>query len=228
MNLLNPLGRCLTPGAILLLSVLHYSRTMAQQPDGAAIYKEQCAVCHENSAKTRAQSPAALRLMSPENILRALETGRMKDQGSLLSDAEKRAVSTYLAGSPFGQNNSQPATAVCPASKTAFAPAGTDWNGWGADLNNTRFQPGERAALSADQVPKLKLKWAFAFPNAPLSWGPATVVGRRIFVPSANRLVYSLDANTGCQYWAYEGEAPARTAIYIATIGGDQKRYAAF
>src|SRR5262245_53263937 len=132
MNLLNPLGRCLTPGAILLLSVLPYSRTMAQQPDGPAIYKEQCAVCHENSAKTRAQSPAALRLMSPENILRALESGRMKDQGSLLSDAEKRAVSTYLADRPFGQDT-QPATAVCPSAKTAFAPAGTDWNGWGAD-----------------------------------------------------------------------------------------------
>ena len=229
MNLTTWLSRCSTLGTVLVLGALPYARITAQQPNGAAIYKEQCAVCHENSAKTRAQSPAALRLMSPENILRALETGRMKDQGSLLSDAEKRAVSTYLSGRPFGQNNdTQPATAVCPSAKTAFAPAGTDWNGWGADLNNTRFQPGERAALSADQVPKLKLKWAFAFPNAPLSWGPPTVVGRRIFVPSANRLVYSLDANTGCQYWAYEGEAPARTAIYIAPIGGDQKRYAAF
>jgi polyvinyl alcohol dehydrogenase (cytochrome) len=199
----------------------------AQQPDGAAIYKEQCAVCHENSAKTRAQPPAALRLMSPENIFRALESGRMKDQGSLLSAEEKRAVALYLTGKPFGQD-AQPAAAVCPVAKTPFAPSSADWNGWGADMNNARFQPAERAALSAEQVPKLKLRWAFVFPSAPLSWGPATVVGGRIFVPSANHRVYSLDAKTGCQYWSYESEFPARTAIYIAQIGGEQKRYAAF
>src|SRR5260370_13510353 len=165
--------------------------------------------------------------MSPENIVRALESGRMKDQGSLLSAEEKRAVAQYLAGKPFGQD-AQPAAAVCPSAKTPFAPASRDWNGWGADLNNARFQPGERAALPADQVPKLKLKWAFAFPGAPLSWGQPTVVGGRIFVPSFNREVYSLDAKTGCQYWVYESESPARTAVYIAQIGGEQKRYAAF
>ena len=227
MNLRTWLGRRWTHGTIVVLSLSPYVQVRAQQPDGAAIYKEQCAVCHENSAKTRAQSPAALRLMSPENILRALESGRMKDQGSLLSGEEKRAVAQYLAGKPFGQD-AQPAAAVCPSAKTPFAPASTDWNGWGADLNNARFQPGERAALSADQVPKLKLKWAFAFPGAPLSWGQPTVVGGRIFVPSFNRQVYSLDAKTGCQYWVYESESPARTAVYIAQIGGEQKRYAAF
>lgn len=227
MNLRTWLGRRWTHCTIVVLSLSPYVQVRAQQPDGGAIYKEQCAVCHENSAKTRAQSPAALRLMSPENILRALESGRMKDQGSLLSAEEKRAVAQYLAGKPFGQD-AQPAAAVCPSAKTPFAPASTDWNGWGADLNNARFQPGERAALSADQVPKLKLKWAFAFPGAPLSWGQPTVVGGRIFVPSFNRQVYSLDAKTGCQYWVYESESPARTAVYIAQIGGEQKRYAAF
>ena len=34
----------------------------------------------------------ALKLMSPENILRSLESGRMKDQGSLMTDAQKRSV----------------------------------------------------------------------------------------------------------------------------------------
>src|SRR5215472_9274080 len=134
MNLLNWFGRS-TPVMILVLGALPYARITAQQPDGAAIYKDQCAVCHENSAKTRAQSPAALRLMSPENILRALESGRMKDQGTLLSATEKHAVAEFLAGRPFGQDkDTQPASAVCHASKVAFASAKTDWNGWGADL----------------------------------------------------------------------------------------------
>ncbi len=205
---------------------------VAQQPEGAVIYKEQCALCHDNSAKTRAQPLAALRLMSPENILRSLESGRMKDQGSLLSPTQKRLVSEYLAGRPFGQDQGKTVTpaqaGLCANTKTPFAPSATDWNGWGADLNNARFQTAERAGLTADQVPRLKLKWAFAFPNAPLSWGQPTVMGGRIFVPSANRLVYSLNAASGCQYWTFESEAPARTAIFVAQLPGEPKRYAAF
>src|SRR5215831_7072183 len=182
----------------------------AQDSEGATIYKEQCAICHENPGKTRAQPLAALRMMSPENIVLALESGRMKDQGSLLSPQQKRAVAEFLAGKPLGQEKSAPAAVVqCPASKTPFAPSAADWNGWGADLTNARFQPADRAGLTADQVPRLKLKWAFAFPNAPLSWGPATVVGGRIFVPSANRQEYSLDAATGCQYWSFQADTPA-------------------
>lgn len=200
----------------------------AQEPEGAVIYKTQCAVCHDNSAKTRAAAPAALRLMSPENILRSLESGRMKDQGTLLTAAQKRTISEFLAGKPFGQDTQPAKTSLCTNPKAPFALASSDWNGWSPDLDNARFQPAEHAGLSADQVPRLKLKWAFVFPNAPLSWGQPTVAGGRIFVPGANRLVYSLDAGTGCQYWTFESETPARTAIFVAQLPGEPKRYAAF
>jgi polyvinyl alcohol dehydrogenase (cytochrome) len=195
---------------------------------GAVIYKQQCALCHDNSARTRAPSPAAMKLMSPENIVRALETGRMKDQGMILSAAQKRIIAEFLSGKSFGQDT-QPAQAnLCANPKAAFTFSSTDWNGWGADFNNARFQPADRAALTADQVPRLKVKWAFVFPNAPLSWGQPTIAGGRIFVPSANRFVYSLNAATGCQYWTYEAEFPARTAIVVAQLPGEPKRYAAF
>jgi polyvinyl alcohol dehydrogenase (cytochrome) len=223
-------GRCLTRWLIIVLCASPWA--FAQEPGGAVIYQQSCAICHENSAKTRAQPPAALKLMSPESILRSLESGRMKDQGSLLTPEQRRIVAEYLAGKSFGQDQttaSQPAQAVlCANPKAPFAPAAADWNGWGADLTNARFQPAERAGLTSDQVPRLKLKWAFAFPNAPLSWGPPTVVGGRIFVPSFNRLLYSLDAASGCQYWTFESEAPARTAIFIAQLPGSPRRFAAF
>src|SRR5258708_20868841 len=61
-----------------------------------------------------------------------------------------------------------------------------------------------------------------------MSWGPPTVVGGRIFVPSANRLVYSLNPASGCQYWTFESEAPARTAIFVAQLPAEPKRYAPF
>jgi polyvinyl alcohol dehydrogenase (cytochrome) len=166
--------------------------------------------------------------MSPENIVRSLETGRMKDQGMILSAAQKRIIAEFLSGKPFGQDTQAAQANSCATTKAAFSFSSTDWNGWGADLANGRFQPADRAGLTADQVPRLKLKWAFAFPNAPISWGQATVAGGRIFIPSANRFVYSLDAATGCQYWAYEAEFPARTAIFVAQLPGEPKRFAAF
>jgi polyvinyl alcohol dehydrogenase (cytochrome) len=36
-----------------------------------------------------------------------------------------------------------------------------DWNGWGYDLANTRYQPDP--GLTATDVPRLLLKWAFGF-----------------------------------------------------------------
>src|SRR5262249_730892 len=98
-------------GAIIVFGVS--SRASSQEQDGAAIYKAQCAVCHDNPAQSRAQPQAALKLMSPENILRSLESGRMKDQGSLLSPAQRRTISEYLAGKPLGQEGSaKPAPAA--------------------------------------------------------------------------------------------------------------------
>src|SRR5262249_39438594 len=102
MIAISVLGRCLTRWMIVVLCAASWA--MAQEPEGAVIYKQQCALCHENPAKTRAQPLAALRLMSPENIVRSLESGRMKDQGTLLTAEQKRAVAEFLTGRPFGHD----------------------------------------------------------------------------------------------------------------------------
>jgi polyvinyl alcohol dehydrogenase (cytochrome) len=226
MNQVSPLRRWLIP--LIMVFVFASPWLRGQEPEGAVIYKQQCAICHDKSLQTRAPAPAALKLMSPENILRSLETGKMKDQGTLLTAAQKRTIAEFLAGKPFGQATQAAPAGLCAKPTAPFSLSSTDWNGWGPDLNNARFQSAQRAGLTADQVPRLKLKWAFAFPNAPLSWGQPTVAGGRIFVPSFNRQVYSLDANSGCQYWSFEAEFAARTAISIAQLPGDPKRYAAF
>jgi polyvinyl alcohol dehydrogenase (cytochrome) len=78
-----------------------------------------------------------------------------------------------------------------------------------------RFQPAGMARLSAADVPRLKLKWAFAFQGATRAFAQPTVVGGRVFVGSASSAVYSLNAGSGCQYWAFKPDAPVRTAITI-------------
>ncbi|MBV1869985.1 MAG: hypothetical protein KUG76_03675, partial [Gammaproteobacteria bacterium] len=35
---------------------------------------------------------------------------------------------------------------------------------WGANLNNNRFQSSDHAGISAADVPRLKLKWAYYLP----------------------------------------------------------------
>ncbi len=79
------------------------------------------------------------------------------------------------------------------------------WNGWGNGIANTRFQSAKAAGLTAAQVPNLKLKWAFGFPGADEVYGQPTVAGGRVFLGVDTGAVYSLDAETGCVYWSYQG-----------------------
>jgi polyvinyl alcohol dehydrogenase (cytochrome) len=195
---------------------------------GQTVYKQRCAQCHQVPADSRIPAAYLLKSMSPENILRTLETGLMRDVGSRLTADERRAVAEELAGRSLGQKPTRPDVGRCADAKATFAVAGAGWDGWSADLANTRFQPAAAAGLAAADVPRLKLKWAFAFPDTFIANGQPSIVGGRIFVASANRNVYSLDARSGCQYWSFEAQAPVRTAISVATPSGSRRSIAFF
>ena len=94
--------------------------------------------------------------------------------------------------------------------------AGSSWNGWGAGVANARYQPADRGGLTAADVPRLKLKWAFGFPGVLAARAQPAVAGGRLFVASENGAVYALDAKTGCTYWTFRAQAGVRTA---ATVG---------
>jgi polyvinyl alcohol dehydrogenase (cytochrome) len=104
--------------------------------------------------------------------------------------------------------------------------AGPEWNGWGVDTSNTRFQTEKNAGLSAAQVPKLKLKWAFGFPGVKSVFGQPSIAGGWVFLGVDTGSVYALDAATGCAHWSFEAEAGVRTAITInrsTAFFGDMK-----
>lgn len=69
--------------------------------------------------------------------------------------------------------------------------AGAAFNGWGANLENWRYQPDPE--ISAAQLERLEMKWVFGFHGAVASFGQPTIAGNRIFVGSQNAHVYSLD-----------------------------------
>jgi polyvinyl alcohol dehydrogenase (cytochrome) len=183
-------------------------------PDGAALYKERCATCHDNpQAQLRMPKREEIAARSPENVLAALTTGAMMTQAAGLTQDETRAIALYITGKNFGGIGDAMA-GQCTAPLKKFAPdAKADWNGWGVDPTNSRFQPNP--GLAAADVSKLKLKWAFGFPGENSASAQPTVVGGRVFVGSTRGTVYSLDQSTGCIIWKFDTGAGVRTAMTV-------------
>jgi polyvinyl alcohol dehydrogenase (cytochrome) len=190
----------------------------AQAPAGDATYKTQCAACHD-SASPRVPTRAALQQMPAARILRALEGGAMMNVALTMSHDERQAVANYL-GRP-GAVEGPPPAAFC-ASRTIRLPAkpAVTWNGWSPGSGNTRFQAAAPAGLSADQVPTLKLKWAFGFDGDVSAYSQPTVLGGHLFVGSAAGLVHAMRADSGCLEWTYQANGPVRAALLAVPVGG--------
>jgi len=181
-------------------------------PDGADLYAKKCAICHE-ALSPPMQNRNTLQTWAPEYIVRALSSGIMRVQGAGLSPAERIAIAEYLTGKT-PEVQTAPDAGRCPG-EPAKSFSGPQWNGWGVDLDNSRFQPADSAGLTADQVPGLKLKWAFGFPGDIGAFAQPVIAGGRVFVGSAGGKVYSLDAKTGCTYWTFDAGTGVRSAITI-------------
>lgn len=201
--------------------------------DGFAVFQTRCTSCHGNPDVRRAPTPEQLRNYSPETIYAALTSGPMKSMGDTLSELERRQVSEALAGRRFGTDQQTPTASkanACRFKEAMADPASQpQWNGWGANLSNTRYQPAAQAKLAVGQVAKLKLKWAFGLPNATSSYSQPTVVSGRVFVGSDSGYIYSLDARTGCTHWTFKSRAGVRNALVVGAISGlTGVRYAVF
>src|SRR5207247_6904803 len=97
---------------------------------------------------------------------------------------------------------------------------GPGWSSWGANLSNTRFQTARAAGLRAEDVPRLTLKWAFAFPDSAVLRSQPAVYRGRVFAGSQSGDVYALDAATGCTYWTTTVQAEVRSGITVGDVAG--------
>ena len=86
-------------------------------------------------------------------------------------------------------------------------------------MTNARFQPGDSARLSTDQVRGLKLKWAFGFDGDATAFAPPTVIDGQVFVGSAGGLVHAMRAETGCLQWVFQANGPVRSSILAVPLG---------
>ena len=190
----------------------------AQPPSGEAVYKMRCASCHDN-ADGRTPSRAVLQAMTPSRILRTLDFGAMMTIAYPLRRDEREAVARFL-GKP-GPEPQPRAEAYCADRTVSLSDISTRaWNGWSPSRENARFVPAPLADLTTDQVPKLKLKWAFGFEGDISAFAQPTVIGNQMFVGSASGVVHALRADTGCLQWTFQANGPIRSAIVATPFDG--------
>jgi len=203
--------------AVLLVAI------SARAQNGAAVYKAHCASCH-NSAATRVPPESALRSMSFPQVLAALESGVMKTVGDSLTPQERYAVTLYL-GAAAPKAVPVPQSAFCSAKEEPFrfSSPSPSWTGWSTDVTNSRFQDSAGAGLTAADVPKLKLKWAFSLGDQTDARSQPAVADGRLFFGTLGGAVYSLDASSGCIHWTSKIDGGIRSAVVVGQTGHAMK-----
>src|SRR5438874_435835 len=206
---------------ILTLLLMPSVVRAAEDPYAAQLFKQNCASCHETAAATpgaRIPPVSVLKAMTPTAILRALEGGIMKTQAAVLSTNERQAVANFLGTAATVERRRDEISNPCPAGVGWKDAPG--WSNWGAGLTNMRFQAAKEAGLRAEDLPKLTMKWAFAFPDTAVLRSQPAVYRGRVFVGSQDGSVYALDAETGCVHWSTTVQAEVRSGITVAEVEG--------
>lgn len=200
---------------VLFLAVFACIGLAQPEPSGEEVYKNRCALCHDNES-AHAPAKAALKTMTPARIINTLDFGIMMSVTSMLSRAERDAVANYL-GTPRDESKISTKAFCKDRAVTIANDPKVSWNGWSPSLSNTRFQPA--SGLTLDQVKSLKLKWAFGYEGDVNSFSPPAVLDNQLFVGSASGLIHALDAKSGCIKWQYQADGPVRTAMLVVPNG---------
>ena len=201
--------------AILLSLMVTTGPAFSQTRSGETVFQTYCAECHLKPASEEIPTVDALSGYEPNAILMALTDGVMRLQGEPLSEADRIAVTEFLTNRKVSMQPTEFTTGMCAQKASMASPSsGPNWNGWGNDPGNRRFQTGYEG-LSANDIPHLKLKWAFGIPNASQSRSQPAVAGGLLFIGSQSGYVYALNAVSGCSYWSFKAGAGVRTAISV-------------
>jgi polyvinyl alcohol dehydrogenase (cytochrome) len=185
--------------------------------DGAALYKERCASCHD-SPTGRIPSIAAIKQMTGQAVYAALANGVMKSQTAGLSTQELISLLVYIA--PNGDATAKPTFEKTCKGSAPVKSGASGWGGWSPGVTNSRYQDAKAAGLTAADVPRLKLKWAFNLGPVTMARGQPAVAGNRVFTGTLAGDVYSIDVDSGCVHWAFRATAGVRSGVVIGDADG--------
>jgi len=202
--------------------------------NGLTYFQTKCMSCHRENDSAKAQSARRIRTMTPEQIYAVVAKPSRPEHDQGLTDQEKRRMAEFMGGyvqiGSVEAGNPKNFPNACASNPAMSDPlSGPYWNGWGADMQNTRFQSAEVAGMTKADVPKLKLKWAFGFPLGISAYNTPAIASGRVFVGTDTGWVYSLDAKSGCLYWGFQTGVAVRNAVSIGPVTGQgNTKYAVF
>jgi polyvinyl alcohol dehydrogenase (cytochrome) len=205
----------------------HADSDLVPSPDanapGAALYAQKCAQCHDHPVD-RIPARAFLQIVkTPEQVVTALTSGVMQPMAAGLSADQIKSLAVFVTGKEVGATHDPDPNANRCAAKAVLKPGPKDWSSWGHDSGNTRFQPDP--GIKAADVPKLKVKWVFAYPGN-VADGQPTVAGDMLFVSNRAGRVFALDGKSGCTHWSYTAEGGVHAGIVIGPLpDGRQAAY---
>jgi len=196
----------------------------AEQPSAAELYRQHCAQCHEGGVP-KAPHSVTFQMIGPQAILKSMTDGVMQLQANPLSMDQRRELAEYLGGSSLDSAGARPVV-MCTAESTKMdlerPPKSSDW---GLTPQNTRFSPAEISGLQPADIAGLRLKWAFAYPNATRARSQPTVAGNTVFMGSQDGTIFAMDIETGCVYWTFKADAEVRSAVTLeASKSGEIER----
>ena len=186
----------------------------AEPATPAQLFEARCSHCHQGGVP-RAPHLVTFQIMGAEPIYASITEGTMREHVEGLSDAERRALADHLGGATPG------AVPVkrCGGSSSPVSPSPPSLAGWGFNLENTRFVPAAIAGLGAEDVPRLAVKWVFAYPGARRARSQPSVQGGVVYVGSQDGTVYALDLESGCAHWTFKADVEVRSAITADETG---------
>ena len=185
--------------------------------DGATLYRAHCAGCHDGAGAV-VRYGKTFKLMRPETVMAAM-AGVMAEQARPLTMDQRAALAEFVTNRKLGTASGTPAPVMCAERQKRY-----DFNrpppftGGGMNAGNTRMTPPGAARLTAADLPRLTLKWAFAFPGATRARAQPAIGGGAVYVGSEDGTVYALDEDSGCMRWNFRADAEVRTAVTIALM----------
>jgi len=137
----------------------------------------------------------------------------MRAEGEDLTAEQQVMLAEYLTDRSYSRELLGEAAYCSLRGPTPLDVSAVSWMGFGGDLAGTGFQPADRAGLDASDVPNLRLKWAFGFPDASQMRTKPTVVGDLLLVGDQYGNIYAIEHASGCVRWTFEADAGLRGAI---------------
>ena len=144
--------------AIMVLTV---HGACAADHRGAEVFAAECAACH--SGTTYGPDLDGLSNMSAEDIYQELWYGVMAQFVNGMEDADRWAVSKWIADQKPDKDTRESGVRLCEKSAPLTPDPAHDWPGLSNDNRMNRHV--QMAGLSVHRIRGIKLKWAVALPS---------------------------------------------------------------